>query len=576
MALLNRWDLIKYKTSLIQDPIKVIEYEQELKIEETLKIKSQQAKEIYEKIKKYLSSLCIHLMAENPSNDTNAKDILQKVEKLISNVDKFTNDPSEKELFESLLETTFQLANDCIATIRCKRQILPLIEAKQDKEIVDNVLHDYTEETMFKDERFIAETKTFLIVWNTQILKKEISDHFLSLANSRRLTNEIIGEMEQLVQEIIKLNIDEVEKSLYQEIFSRVKAEFESNAEFHLQQHQQGKEESRQSGLSRSGESRISFRSKNDIVKPIQRIAINKKKSVRELLLSQLMDAENIPAILVVMHGSIRYNKDNDCAKVITPFRVLYRLIFSAPYQENLQNAKAIIHHMKKNVKKGMSIKELFDLFLSLSQSFDKNKFPRYLEHLKEAYTNFNHQDRKHVLINYGGTEICDKSFINKPNKSKLLVLNETTRLKKDTDLLQDSDFIAYIRDQKETKMEIDPETRQEYVKRFKTIDLYKYLYYQLQYKQAVIVDNSCETNNYEPFKDQFHKDVEQLEKYLDIDEETAETLYKVMETKWLATDNNYKVRKQNALQNLKTVRRKAKRHYATVITKRNNNRGTR
>jgi hypothetical protein len=576
MPSFNRWDLIKYKTALIQNPIEVIEYEKELKMEETLKIKSPQAKDVYEKIKKYISSLCIYLMAEKPTNDNNVKEILQKVGKLISNVDKFTDDLSEKELFESLLETTYQLANDCIATDRCKRQIQPLIMAKQDKdkETVDNVLHEYTEEAMFKDERFIAETKAFLIVWNTQLLKKELGDHFLSLVHSRRLTKEIIEEMEEVIQEMINLNIDNVEKSLYQEIFSRVKAEFESNAEFHLEQ--QGQEESRQSGLSRSGESRISFRSKNDIVKPMQRIAIDNNKSIRELLLAQLMEEKDIPAVLVVMHGSLRYSKDNKCTKVISPFRVLYRLIFSAPYQENLSNAQAIIHHMKKNVKKGMSIKELFDTFLSLSQSFDKKKFPRYLEHLKQAYTNFNHQDRKHVLINYGGTEICDKAFVNDPKKSKLIVLNDTSRLKKDIDLLQDAEFVAYIRDKKGTKMETDPDTKKEFVKKFMTIELYKYLYYQLQYKQAVIVDNSCETSYYEPFNVQFHKDVEQLEKYLDIDEETAETLYKVMEKKWLETDMKYKVRKENALQNLKSVRRKPKRHYATVITKRNNQKGTR
>jgi hypothetical protein len=279
----------------------------------------------------------------------------------------------------------------------------------------------------------------------------------------------------------------------------------------------------------------------NEVVNQLKTIN-SSKQDIRNLLENQ-PTGNSIPVIMTSVHGGVSYNPDtNKCETVECPLQVVFRYLVSAPGEVNtdiLDNPEFLPLKNNSTIHNPQStVKQIFEEIKQKYASTQDKTYKPFVKVIDGIMTNFNKSDRNHFLINYKGSKMCDKYF-QKHNgiHHGIWVLNNTEAINKDgekatlrenTNLWIDEKFKAFI----ETKDNCVTDERG--LKEVQAFELYNYLAH-LGYKQAIIIDTSCEVNVEKgTLTKRLHlNDILLVQSFMNLDEEAAEILLEIMAQNW-------------------------------------------
>lgn len=310
----------------------------------------------------------------------------------------------------------------------------------------------------------------------------------------------------------------------------------------------------------------------------VSRLKKQKKSNqyIRDLLLQQPL--RGIPVILIETHGGIKYNDEGICSETFqSPLDVLFRVVSTAPGEtntfiivnpeyRNLLNNK-VIKNPDSTIEEAINEKKE-----NTSLDYKKNKFRSVGTERTglSVATNINFKSRNHLIINYRKTEICKKDYSADSSNQDMAVyiLNDTDHLPYGTQLMRHKPFLDFLNlpadlyDYYDPK---DPSTK--YIANFTNENILNFLKH-LGYKQAVIIDGSCENNmnvRWHNLLKESEDAIAKIQALTNCDQKYAGMLMKLVE-KWIfREDGRYKAHKHATKKIAKNALKKSSRHRATI-----------
>ena len=295
---------------------------------------------------------------------------------------------------------------------------------------------------------------------------------------------------------------------------------------------------------------------------------------IRDLLLQQPL--RGIPVILIETHGGIKYDREGKSEETFqSPLDVLFRVISTAPGEtttfviSNPEYINLLDNEVIKNPDKTIddAIKQKKQ---NTSLDLKINKFRKVGTAKIEIATNINFKSRNHLIINYRKTELCRKYYTEDPVNRKMAVyiLNDTDHLPYGTQLMRYKPFLDFLNLPEDLYDYYDIKDRStKYIARFTNEDILNFLKH-LGYKQALIIDDSCENNmniKWPKLLTQSEDAIVKVQALINCGEKYAGMLMKLVE-KWIyREDPVYRKHKRKTKRIAKNALKKSTRHRATI-----------
>lgn len=298
---------------------------------------------------------------------------------------------------------------------------------------------------------------------------------------------------------------------------------------------------------------------------------------IRDLLLQQPL--RGIPVILISTHGGIKYDdREGICSETFkSPLDVLFRVISTAPGETT---TFVIIEPEYRNLLNNKIIKNPDSTIIDAINEKKENtsldyKINRFRKVGTETIgfdiaTNINFKRRNHLIINYRKTEICKKHYSADSSNQTMAVyiLNDTDHLPFGTQLMRYKPFLDFLNLPEDSYHYYDikdPSTK--YIANFTNENILNFLKH-LGYKQALILDGSCENNMYKKwpkFSTQSDNAIAKIQALINSGEKYAGMLMKLVE-KWIfREDIVYNTHKKATKKIAKSALKKSTRHRATI-----------
>jgi hypothetical protein len=298
---------------------------------------------------------------------------------------------------------------------------------------------------------------------------------------------------------------------------------------------------------------------------------------IRDLLLQQPL--RGIPVILISTHGGIKYDdREGICTETFqSPLDVVFRVISTAPGEIT---TFAILNPEYRNLLNNKIIKNpdstIIDAINEKKQNtsldYKINRFRRVGTETSgfNIATNINFKRRNHLIINYRKTEICKKHYSADPNNPDMAVyiLNDTDHLPYGTKLMRYKPFLDFLNLPEDLYDYYDIKDRStKYIANFTNEDILNFLKH-LGYKQALILDGSCENNmykNWPSLSEESENAIAKIQALINCGEKYAGMLMKLVE-KWIfREDIVYNTHKKATKKIAKSALKKSTRHRATI-----------
>lgn len=309
---------------------------------------------------------------------------------------------------------------------------------------------------------------------------------------------------------------------------------------------------------------------------------------IREKLVNQPI-GDDIPIIVINMHGTVLYDEQFRCLPFRLYFDVLYRFISAAPYEDNTEDREhPKSYDLLKNTvikNKTKTIKEVLEeaqTRLFTTKSLDVMK---YITTIDNEYTfTTDPNKRNHLIINYKGSNMCHKILELDKNpkyntKMGIFVVNKTTVFQKaGINMIHLKEFVDYLKTFNDNQSIFETNKRKEFVRRFNSRFLYKFLK-EKGFKEVVVIDASCESathfnernmlsttiifgNNKDP---EILKEVENL-KNLNFAKDGGKILANLYHQKFRRTNPDYKLNYENTIRAQILAKRKSRKHLFSVV----------
>lgn len=309
---------------------------------------------------------------------------------------------------------------------------------------------------------------------------------------------------------------------------------------------------------------------------------------MRDKLVNQPI-GDDIPIILINMHGSVIYDEQFRCRPFRLYFDVLYRLISAAPYEYNIEDSyNPISFDLLSNTEmknKRNTIKEILEeakTSLHNAKSLDGRKFD--LTKAGEYVFTTDINKRNHFIINYRGSNMCSKELEldeNPDNNKKLgvFVLNKTTVFKKaGINLIYFKEFVDFVKAYNDNQSLYDKKRGKEFIRRFKLKILYRFLK-DKGFKQVVVIDASCESSTHTNDNDrqvsgiiegddtdsEIIQEIQNLKAH-NLEKDGGKILANLYDKKFRRTNPDYKLNYQNTLRAQLLAKRKSRKHLFSVV----------
>ena len=316
----------------------------------------------------------------------------------------------------------------------------------------------------------------------------------------------------------------------------------------------------------------------NEIVEPIYE-NLKAGEKIRDKLVHQKI-GNNIPVIIIDMHGTVVYDDEMQCKEINCPIEVLYRFIRAAPYEISTHSlSRRVAYHLSLNPKlkdPNSTIKEIVEEVkkkLFKDSSFDTLNFGFYKD--DEYFVNFDTNKKDQCVINYKDSSMCYKilQIDDDPSIIKgIYVVNNTSTLA-NTNLLENDDFINYLKRKNSPYTNFITKGGKETLKTLIVSNLYSYLASK-GIQQAVVIDTSCEypmhTTSKLPRLNQKNQtiadDCKYLEANINFDNSLAKVIVLLFDKDFQRTSDQYKEYRRRALEAQKIAKHKSKTHAFSVI----------
>lgn len=228
----------------------------------------------------------------------------------------------------------------------------------------------------------------------------------------------------------------------------------------------------------------------------------NPGQKIRDKLVSQEI-GNDIPIIVVLMHGTVIYNDDARCQPHLLGLDVLYRLISAAPFETNQgKKMNPKILELLKSTKlrrKTTTIKDAFEeaeTIIHEPLSFDGTRFMLFDQQTRYDAA-VDKDKRNHFIINYKGTPVCRKFWqleendLDMKSKMGIFVVNKVRDFPAGLNLLEHKEFVVYTKSNA-AAVKYEIRNGKECVNKILSMFFYKYLESK-GFQQVILIDGSCE-----------------------------------------------------------------------------------
>jgi hypothetical protein len=294
-------------------------------------------------------------------------------------------------------------------------------------------------------------------------------------------------------------------------------------------------------------------------------------------MIAEPFKPNNIPVLLFEMHGFVRA-VDTKCRTQKNPFKVLFRIINSAPgeneffsplashllgdkmtsyFERDDLNADALYKDIRLQVKGRLDVAGMFC----------DNKVD------DAVHCNFAKAERYHNVINLLDSPICDKVLEYDENVKSpvgIFLLNTVSpELRRGVNLIKDPNFIEFVKKTKgQCTLKFDKQHNQ-YVFKTPVHLIYEYLV-SLGFEKAMVIDTSCESTirpiidseNTEKLTRLVRKNLKEYEELRKNPEENKKRLEDI-EAKWIELAEGQNI----PLPRLKSYQANAKKKNALMWT---------
>jgi len=317
----------------------------------------------------------------------------------------------------------------------------------------------------------------------------------------------------------------------------------------------------------------------NEIVEPIY-ANLKTGEKIRDKLIHQKI-GNNIPVIILNMHGTVIYDDEMQCSEINCPIEVLYRFIQAAPYEvTTFKPFRLVAYHLSLNPKlkdPNSTIKEIVEeakIKLFKDSAFDTLNFAYFQD--DHYMVNFNSKKRDQCVINYKDSSMCYKILQIDNNSSYMMgiyVVNNTSTLAK-TNLIENDDFINYVKHKNNPNTKFITKGGKETLHTLTVSNLYSYLASK-GIQQAVVIDTSCEAGTHTASsklptvntKNQtIADDCKYLQANINFDNSLAKVIVLLFDKDFQRTSDQYKEYRRRALEAQKIAKHKSKTHAFSVI----------
>ena len=519
-----------------------------------------------DKVEKEITEL---IKKQKEEQEEQAKEEREKEEKeqLRTNGNKKTEIDTLAQLIE--METIEHLLFQQIDELDKKIEEYQLLPGAKDPIVLTTSL---TRLLHLRKEGFVVEKiKAFkdYLKSNTKLEKKD-------LPNLQTMIADVLSYSQGLTLTVPTGKLIELIENMY----NLIKYEFQFEEEVYLEN-----EPPTPSAIQSDSTSSVKY--VNTFVTGIQQ-TLKSGEKLRDKLVHQKIAENNIPIIVVYMHGGVMYDDDFRCFEYRCPMDVLYRYIAGAPYEINASKSTnvPIEKFMIKNELKEQTtkIKDVFELATKTlydPTGLDAVNFINIKTSKKGPMkygTTFNIQRRNQYIINYNHTRMCHKSWAldrDPATKMGIYFVNKTQQIEADTNILETDDFIKFIKaknDGDNTKYE--KKNGKQRVRMFRSIHFYDYLK-SIGFQQAIVIDYSCEdpihlqtsTIPRRPSEnDEIAYDTIYLHANLNGTSRTTKFFMKLLDIKFKRTNPAYQTYRANALTAQKRAKHKSRNHAFSIV----------